>query len=441
MQSPQKAPGWKGYFNRYLTFALKFTEFSTSKQRGVAQPGRALALGARSRRFESGRPDHQGGHMAKSNGTIGILTAGGDCPGLNAVIRGVSKAAMHYGWKVLGIQDGFRGLVENRMVRIENIDVSGILTQGGTFLGSGRDKPHKMPMGGKVMDMTEVAVANYHKQRLDCLICLGGNGTQKNAYRLQKAGMNVITLPKTIDNDVACTDITFGFDSAMSIATEAIDRLHTTATSHHRIIVCEIMGHDAGWLCLGAGVAGGADVILIPEIPYKLDAVAESLLNRRRQGKRFSILAVAEGVHPHNPDASDPPDKKASRKGLSKEEIAFLKQAKSSGIHLVEEPVASRIARRLQTLTGVEARVTSLGHVQRGGSPTAFDRLLCTRLGTKAGELLAAREFNVMVAVKGNECVPVPLSEVAGIKRTVPVDHPWIKTARLVETCLGDEIV
>jgi 6-phosphofructokinase 1 len=379
--------------------------------------------------------------MAKSKGTIGILTAGGDCPGLNAVIRGVAKAAMHYGWKVIGIQDGFRGLVENRVVPIENIHVSGILTQGGTFLGSSRDKPHKMPMGETVMDMTEVAVANYQKLRLDCLVCLGGNGTQKNAYRLQKAGMNVLTLPKTIDNDVAETEVTFGYDSAMSIATEAIDRLHTTATSHHRIIVCEIMGHDAGWLCLGAGIAGGADVILIPEIPYNLEAIAESLLNRRRSGKRFSIIAVAEGVKSESEAKAAGNGKKNSKKKRAPEEVELVKRAKDTGIHLVQEPIASRIARELQTLTGVEARVTSLGHVQRGGSPTAFDRLLCTRLGTKAGELLADHHFNSLVAVKGNRCLPVPLSKVAGKKRTVPVDHPWIKTARLVETCLGDSAV
>lgn len=379
--------------------------------------------------------------MAKSKGTIGVLTAGGDCPGLNAVIRGVAKAAMHYGWKVIGIQDGFRGLVENRVIPIENIHVSGILTQGGTFLGSSRDKPHKMPMGETIMDMTEVAVANYQKLRLDCLVCLGGNGTQKNAYRLQKAGMNVLTLPKTIDNDVAETEITFGYDSAMSIATEAIDRLHTTATSHHRIIVCEIMGHDAGWLCLGAGIAGGADVILIPEIPYDLEAIAESLLNRRRTGKRFSIIAVAEGVKSQSEAKADGNGKKNSKKKRTPEEMELVKRAKDTGIHLVQEPIASRIARELQTLTGVEARVTSLGHVQRGGSPTAFDRLLCTRLGTKAGELLADHHFNSLVAVKGNRCMPVPLSKVAGKKRTVPVDHPWIKTARLVETCLGDTAV
>ena len=371
------------------------------------------------------------------SGTIGILTAGGDCPGLNAVIRGVAKAAMHYGIRVIGIQDGFRGLVENRYLPLDDRMVSGILTQGGTFLGSSRDKPHKMPMGTKIMDMTEVAVDNYHAMNLDCLVCLGGNGTAKNAARLhEKGGINVLHVPKTIDNDVAETDITFGFDSAMEIATEALDRLHTTATSHHRIIVCEIMGHDAGWLCLGAGISGGADVILIPEIPYDLDKVAKSLLHRQRSGKRFSIIAAAEGIHSR--DEHDEIVRNGGRK--RKKEGGVIRQAED-GVHLVQEAVASRLAREIQQLTGVEARVTSLGHVQRGGTPTAFDRLLCTRLGTKAAELIASGKFNVMVGVRGADCVPVPLEKVAGIKRTVPTDHPWIQRARLVSTCLGDEEV
>jgi 6-phosphofructokinase 1 len=368
---------------------------------------------------------------ARTNGTIGILTAGGDCPGLNAVIRGVAKAAMHYGIRVIGIRDGFRGLIENRIMPLDNQAVSGILTQGGTFLGSSRDKPHKMPRGnGKVSDMTEAAVANYRKLKLDCLVCLGGNGTQKSAFRLhERGGLNVLTLPKTIDNDVAETDITFGFDSAMAIATEAIDRLHTTATSHQRIIVCEIMGHDAGWLCLGAGIAGGADVVLIPEIPYDLGVVARHLLQRQKAGKRFSLIAVAEGII-SNEEAK-------ARAATKRIESTFI--ADGGALSLVQEPVASRLARQLQQLTGVEARVTSLGHVQRGGPPTPFDRLLCTRLGTKAGELLAQKKYNIMVAVKGTECVPVPLKKVAGIKRVVPPNHPWLATARLVETCLGDE--
>jgi len=377
---------------------------------------------------------------SKSAGTIGILTAGGDCPGLNAVIRGVAKAAMHYGIKVLGIHDGFRGLVENRYSQLDNRLVSGILTQGGTFLGSSRDKPHKMLVDGKVADMTPVAVRNYRKLRLDCLVCLGGNGTQKNALRLHaKGGINVLTLPKTIDNDVAGTDITFGFDSAMAIATEAIDRLHTTATSHHRIIVCEIMGHDAGWLCLGAGIAGGADVILIPEIPYDLDVIARTLIQRQRSGKRFSIIAAAEGIVSREQVRARAAALARGEKKYREPEISHLLKSETDGeIHLVQEPVASRLARQLQQLTGVEARVTSLGHVQRGGTPTAFDRLLCTRLGTKAGELLAQRHYNVMVGIKGTACVPVPLAEVAGSKRTVPPDHSWIRTARFVETCMGD---
>lgn len=365
--------------------------------------------------------------------SIGILTAGGDCPGLNAAIRGVAKAAMHYGIKVFGVQDGFRGLVENRIVPLDDQSVSGILTRGGTELGSSRDKPHKMPMGDKTMDMTDVAVANMRRLKLDCLVCLGGNGTQKNALRLHKAGVNVLTLPKTIDNDVTETDITFGFDSAMAIATQAIDRLHTTATSHHRIIVCEIMGHSAGWLALGAGIAGGADVILIPEIPYDLDIIARYLVERRRSGKRFSIIAVAEGalskqeIHHRHSEAKAPKPK------------ARTPIPTADGIHLVQEPMASRIARQLQQLTGVEARVTSLGHVQRGGEPTPFDRLLCTRLGTSASTFLSQGKFNVMVAARGDECIPVPLEKVAGVKKTVPPDHPWVEAARLVSTCLGDK--
>ncbi len=380
--------------------------------------------------------------MSSRTKSIRILTSGGDCPGLNAAIRGVAKAAMHYGISVVGVQDGFRGLVENRTMALDRKLVSGLLTEGGTLLGTSRDKPHKMPMGNEVMDMTEVAVGNMKRMNIDCLVCLGGNGTQKkNAYRLRQASdIPVITLPKTIDNDVGSTDITFGFDSAMSIATEAIDRLHTTATSHHRIIVCEIMGHDAGWLALGAGIAGGADVILIPELPYDLNVVAEHLRSRRKNGKRFSIIAVAEGVRSieevqREAEASSDDGKKKKKK--KEQDAPVLSEIGPGGVHLVQEPVASRIARRLQQMTGTEARVTSLGHVQRGGEPTPNDRLLATRLGTHAGQLLADGVYDVMVAVHGTEIVGVPLSEVAGVKKTVPVDHPWLETARLVETSLG----
>lgn len=380
--------------------------------------------------------------MTTRTRTIGILTSGGDCPGLNAAIRGVAKAAMHYDIAVVGVQDGFRGLVENRTIPLDGRNVSGLLTEGGTLLGTSRDKPHKMRMGHQVMDMTEVAVANMKRMNMDCLVCLGGNGTQKNAFRLRQASdIPVMTLPKTIDNDVAGTDITFGFDSAMRIATEAIDRLHTTATSHHRIIVVEIMGHDAGWLTLGSGIAGGADVILIPEIPYNLKAVAEHLRVRRKKGKRFSIIAVAEGVRTVEEAAQemaeDSPGQKKKKKKKEEAESPIEPLIDPSEIHLVRESVASRIARRLQQMTGTEARVTSLGHVQRGGEPSAGDRLLATRLGTMAGKLLAEGVYDVMVAVNGTETVPVPLSEIAGLKKLVPQDHPWIETARLVETSLG----
>ncbi len=357
---------------------------------------------------------------------IGILTSGGDCPGLNAAIRGVAKAALYNGTRVIGIQDGFRGLVENRTVTIEDKDVSNILTRGGTFLGSSRDKPHKMTMGGKVMDMTDVAVGNLKRLHVDCLVCLGGNGTQSNALRLhEKGGINVLTLPKTIDNDVVGTDVTFGFDSAMAIATEAIDRLHTTATSHHRVIVCEIMGHQAGWLALGAGIAGGADVILIPEIPYDLDVVIAHIMARRHHNKRFSIIAVAEGAL----------SKAESANGKKRKAPSVIKE--QNGMVLIHEPKASQLAREIQQHAGIDARATSLGHIQRGGTPTAADRLLCTRLGTKAGQLLAEGVYNVMVAVRGPACIAVPLRDVAGSTRAVPADHAWISTARLVDSCMG----
>lgn len=398
---------------------------------------------------------------------IGILTSGGDCPGLNPAIRAITKAAINeYGMTVIGIQDGFRGLVENRTMVLENKHVSGILTRGGTILGTSRDKPHKMPMGSKVLDMTEVAIENIHKQHIDCLICLGGGGTLKNSLRLHEiGGVNVMNLPKTIDNDVFGTDVTFGYDTAMQIATEAIDRLHTTATSHHRIIVCEIMGHKAGWLTLASGIAGGADVILIPEIPYDLNIVADFLLQRKRKGSRFSIIAVAEGavsaeeMAVSQQDEEKAASKKKKKKNTSKEEqvlsaedLSQLEMDPNSpkiieqlgqdepAFRIVQEPIASRIARRLQEMTGIEARVTSLGHVQRGGTPSSFDRWLCTRLGTKAVQLLAKGIYNVMVGYDSGHCKPIPLEEVAGKRKSVPADHPMIVSARLVGTCMGDQL-
>ena len=375
--------------------------------------------------------------MATKTHCIGILTSGGDCPGLNAAIRGVTKAAINeYGMHVIGILDGFRGLVENRTVPLDSDGVSGILTHGGTVLGTSRDKPKKMPMGAEVLDMTNTAVQNARRLGIDCLVCLGGGGTQKNALHLHKVGgLNVLTLPKTIDNDVAETDVSFGYDTALGIATEAIDRLHTTALSHQRLIVCEVMGHNSGWLALGSGIAGGADVILIPEIPYDLEIISKFLRNRRRSGKKFSIIALAEGAR----STEDAHMEARAEKQLKRKPKEDRRALNPDEIPMVQEPKASRLARHLQRLTGIEARVTSLGHVQRGGIPTPTDRLLCSRLGAKAAELLAKGVYNVMVGVKGDDCVPVPLQKVAGNKKTVPLDHPWIKTARLVGTCFGDQ--
>ncbi len=369
---------------------------------------------------------------------IGILTAGGDSPGLNAAIRGVGKAARgYYGMQIIGFRDGFRGLAENRTVRLDGDALSGILTRGGTILGTSRDKPHKMQVGGKVQDMTDAIVATYHARHLDALVCLGGGGTQKNALRLMEAGLNVITLPKTIDNDVYGTDVTFGFDTALGIATDAIDRLHSTAHSHHRIIVVEVMGHRAGWLALGAGIAGGADVILIPEIPYQVEAVAEAITRRVRSGKPFSIVAVAEGAMPRDEAATYRELEERRRSAESKEERKAAKKALAK-LDAAQADHTLRLSRQLETLTGLESRITILGHLQRGGTPSAADRLLATRLGTACADCIARDQYGVMIAARGEEAVPVPLHEVAGRKKLVPPDHPWIDSARKVGTGLGD---
>jgi len=369
---------------------------------------------------------------------IGILTSGGDTPGLNAAIRAIGKTAIKkYDMQVVGFKDGFRGLMENRTMSLDRAMLSGILTLGGTILGTSRDKPHKMPIGGNIMDMTDVIVENYHRQHLDALVCLGGGGTQKNAYELVKKGLNIITLPKTIDNDVVLTDMTFGFDTALGIAVGAIDRLHSTAHSHHRIIVVEIMGNKAGWLALGAGVAGGADVILIPEIPYDITAVANSILQRARNGSPFSIVAIAEGAIPIETHKkltgiieklNIEQDKEARQ--VLKEEIKKIKED--------TKKTTMEVAHQLELMTGLEARITILGYLQRGGTPSAADRLLATRLGTACTDYIKKGQFGVMVAARGDGTEPVPLEMVAGKLKMVPLDHSWINSARSVGTCLGD---
>ncbi len=376
--------------------------------------------------------------MGKSTKHIGILTSGGDCPGLNAAIRGVGKAAQGvFGMHVIGFRDGFRGLMENRTIPLDQAALSGILTIGGTILGTSRDKPRRMLVGGEEIDATDAIIANYEKNQLDALICLGGGGTQKNALYLKEKGLNVITLPKTIDNDVAMTDVSFGFHTALGIVTEAIDRLHSTAHSHYRIVVVEIMGHRAGWLALGAGIAGGADVILLPEMPYNIEKVAEAIRERGRTGKHFSIVAVAEGAMTRREAAAlrEVDDMKREAKGKAQRKKAKAALADWQKRH---NGNTIRLASQLEQLTGLESRVTILGYVQRGGSPSAEDRLLATRLGTACVELINEGEFGVMVAARGGGTEPVPLEKVAGKRKTVPLDHPWITSAKLVGTSLGD---
>jgi 6-phosphofructokinase len=369
---------------------------------------------------------------------VGILTAGGDSPGLNAAIRAFGKAAVGtYGMEVVGFRDGFRGLAENRKVRLEKRALAGILTVGGTILGTSRDKPHRMLVDGEIRDMTGTIIEVCRKERLEGLVCLGGGGTAKSALRLGRAGLNVLTLPKTIDNDVAGTDATFGFATAIEIATEAIDRLHSTAHSHHRIIVAEVMGHRAGWLTLAAGLAGGADVILIPEIPYKVSAIAAAIKDRVRKGTNFSIVAVAEGAR----SVDDARALVAAESLVDRTKEPAAREVAKAEVRLLEiqhQGNTLRLAAQLEQLTGLESRVSILGYVQRGGTPSPIDRLLATRLGTAAADLVAAGTYGVMVAARGDGTEVVPLDEVAGRRKLVPVDHPWVASARHVGTCLGD---
>jgi ATP-dependent phosphofructokinase / diphosphate-dependent phosphofructokinase len=369
---------------------------------------------------------------------IGILTAGGDSPGLNAAIRGFGKSAInHLGAEIYGFRDGFTGLVENRYVQLDRHALSGILTIGGTILGTSRDKVHRWHVDGETVDMTQTVVDNYHANDLDAVVVLGGGGTAKNALRLVDAGLNVIHLPKTIDNDVWATDTTFGFATAMEIATDAIDRVHSTAHSHHRIILTEIMGHRAGWLTLGAGIAGGADVVLIPEIPYTVESIAETVRRRMHHGSNFSVIAIAEGAR----DVEDTADYEAAQLLVKSAKTPEAHRAAKAHLANVEDSQREhtfKLARDLEAATGLETRVTILGYVQRGGTPCAADRLLATRLGAAAADLVAEGTFGVMVAARGDGTEAVPLGDVAGRLKKVPEDHQWIAAARKVGTGLGD---
>ncbi|MCB1246792.1 MAG: ATP-dependent 6-phosphofructokinase [Acidimicrobiia bacterium] len=370
--------------------------------------------------------------------TIGILTAGGDSPGLNAAIRAVGKAAQRgHGMKVIGFRDGFQGLMENRYVELESDQLSGILTRGGTVLGTSRAKVHKvdLPDGTRVDGRDEMKRV-VEKHDLKAVVCLGGDGTARNALKLEEVGIPVLTLPKTIDNDIAGTDVTFGFDTAMTIATDAIDRLHSTAHSHHRIMLVELMGHSVGWLALAAGLAGGADVILLPEIPHDIEKVAQSIIERKEGGSSFSIVAVAEGAIGSEDAAKR--DSLLEQKSVATGEAKRVLKEAIQQFELTRVGGTNHLAGRLEELTGLEARLTILGHVQRGGTPSPTDRLLATRLGTACADFIAEGMHGVMVAEVDGKVVPVSLEVAAGPPKSVPLDHPWIRSARNIGISLGD---
>lgn len=357
---------------------------------------------------------------------IGVLTGGGDAPGLNAVIRAVVKTAIReYGLSVIGFLNGFGGLIKNQARELTEQDVVGILPRGGTILGTtNRDNPFHYPVikGGKkeFVDVSDRIFENISIHGVDALIIIGGDGSLSIAKELYEKGLPVVGVPKTIDNDLLATDQTFGFDTALTTATEALDKLHTTAESHHRVMVLEVMGRYAGWIALAAGIAGGADVILIPEIPYRIEKVIEKINQREVQGKKFSIIVVAEGARPVDG------------------EMVVQRKVEDSFDPIRLGGIGQVVAQQVEDATGKETRVTVLGHLQRGGSPTAYDRILATRYGTGAVQLVMEGRFGHMVSLRGTSIVAVPLTEATGRIRTVPLDSDLLRTARQLGICLGD---
>ncbi len=354
---------------------------------------------------------------------VGILTSGGDCPGLNATIRGAAKALYERfadDVEIIGIRNGYDGLIKGDFELMNSYDFSGILTRGGTILGTKRT-PFKLMqvIEDDNVNKVEAMIKTYKDAKLDCLLCLGGNGTHKTANLLSEQGLNIIGLPKTIDNDIWGTDVTFGFHTAVDIATEVVDRIHTTASSHRRCMVIEMMGNSAGWLTLYAGIAGGADIILIPEIPYNIENVCKAIQKRNQNNKTFSILAVAEGAY----DITEATMKKKEREKI---------RAKNG-----EKTATNRIARQIEKMTGFETRVCVPGHMQRGGSPSAYDRVLATQFGTYAAKLIEAEQFGVAVAMKNEIVTENPLSEIAGKKKLVPESCSMLTVARRMGISLG----
>jgi len=357
---------------------------------------------------------------------IAILTGGGDCAGLNAVIRAVTKKAIReYGYEVIGILDGYEGLVQRKTQQLNFDDVSGILTQGGTILGtSNRANPYNYSVrnGDNVeySDKSKQVVDYIRHLNIDALICIGGDGTLKIAQKLFNNGVPVIGVPKTIDNDIRGTDITFGFDSAVEIVTEGIDRIHSTAQSHHRVMIVEVMGRNAGWIALHAGVAGGGDIILIPEIPYNINVVVGKVIERGKKGKRFSIIVVAEGAKPQGGD------------------VVVRRRVKDSAEPVRLGGISFVLGDQIENLTRLETRAVVMGHLQRGGSPSSFDRILATRFGTKAVDMVEAREFGYMVGVKCDGLINVSLEEVSKGPRLVPQNHPLLNSALSLGVSFGN---
>lgn len=364
--------------------------------------------------------------MSQSIRRIGLLTGGGDCPGLNAVIRAVTKCALgRYGLEVMGIEDGYQGLIENRMRALDWDSVSNILTQGGTILGTNnRSDPRrwKTHVNGKLesTDVTDRCLDHIEQRGLDALVVIGGDGTMTVTSHFVKQGINCIGVPKTIDNDLEGTEITFGFSTAVSIATDAMDRIHTTAASHHRVMVVEVMGRNAGWLALNAGTASGADIILIPEIAYDMDRICAQVIARSKHGRRFSIVCVSEGAH--------------SKEG--KPVVARVDPNSPDPIRL--GGIGQKVAHEIETATGIETRVTVLGHVQRGGTPVAMDRVLATMFGHAATERLMSGSRGRLVVMKQGAISDVDLTEVSDKQRLVPLDHPLVEAARDTGISFGD---
>lgn len=362
------------------------------------------------------------GMKTSSVKTVGILTSGGDAPGLNAAIRALCLSGQNkYGMKFIGVRNGYRGLIDNDTFKLDSLDFDELINLGGTFLGTSRVKPFKNPVPDPKTGLLPVdgIRETFKKNKMDALVCLGGNGTNTTASLLSDAGFNVIGLPKTIDNDIVGTDETFGFQTAIQVATEGLNSIRTTAKSHSRVMVVEIMGHKVGWLGLYAGIAGNADVVLLPEIPYDINKVAEALLLRKKAGYNFSIVACSEGAL------------NLEEGKLSKKEFKRLREGMS-------QSVAFRVAKEIEAATGIETRTSVLGYLQRGGSPVPYDILLASKIGDAAADFLAEKKFGNLVAVQGGQIVPVPLSVVAGKVKSISADEPLLQTARDLGICFGD---